>query len=236
MTFDQSSSVPLRYLFEKVVPGVTVGWGLIESLQFPLHSEEAAFINHAVDKRQREFTAARALARQLFTVANDGQLSAHRDWPLINGDDRAPHWPAGICGSISHTDASCGVAIATTSTAISVGLDIEALGRLKHSLWKQLFTAREIELLRELSPSDQDVAATSIFSAKESFYKYQYPLTGKWVGFRDAEVTLLKGNRFNVSLVTEIAGVPTPVMGHLAHPDCNTVAALTAASVVGTSG
>lgn len=231
MTFDQSSSVPLRYLFEQVVPGVTVGWGLIESLQFPLHPDEAAFINHAVDKRQREFTAARALARQLFTVANDGQLSAHRDWPLINGDDRAPHWPAGICGSISHTDASCGVAIAATSTAISVGLDIEALGRLKRSLWKQLFTAREIELLNGLSNSDQDVAATSIFSAKESFYKYQYPLTGKWVGFRDAEVMLLNENQFSVSLVTEIAGVPAPVIGHLARPDNDTVAALIAAGV-----
>ena len=27
------------------------------------------------------------------------------------------------------------------------------------------------------------------FSAKESFYKYQYPLTQSWVGFQDVEVT-----------------------------------------------
>ena len=42
--------------------------------------------------------------------------------------------------------------------------------------------------MSSLAPEAIGVEATLFFSAKESFYKCQYPLTQQWVGFQDVEV------------------------------------------------
>ena len=70
----------------------------------------------------------------------------------------------------------------------SVGIDLESVGRVEKKLWPTLFTARERDYLGQLEPEKASVEATVFFSAKESFYKCQYPLTESWVGFQEVEL------------------------------------------------
>ena len=60
----------------------------------------------AVDKRQREFATGRRLAHGLLTELGVG------GGPLLPGRDRAPIWPDGVVGTISHSRAWCVVAAA----------------------------------------------------------------------------------------------------------------------------
>jgi 4'-phosphopantetheinyl transferase EntD len=70
----------------------------------------------------------------------------------------------------------------------ALGLDSEIVGRVKVPLWASICTPSEIAWLHSLPPSEQAVAATLIFSAKEAFYKCQYPLTRERLNFLDAVV------------------------------------------------
>jgi 4'-phosphopantetheinyl transferase EntD len=69
-----------------------------------------------------------------------------------------------------------------------VGIDIETTGRIDRHLWANLFTEEETEHLLQLEPAAQSRQATVLFSIKEAFYKYQFPITQGWVGFRDVSV------------------------------------------------
>ena len=40
------------------------------------------------------------------------------------------------------------------------------------------------------SPLGEDLFTTLIFSAKEAFYKAQYPLFKKWLNFKNVEITV----------------------------------------------
>ena len=84
-----------------------------------LPGEQAAII-HAVDKRRREFMAGRTCARRAMVAL--GEQAA----PIPQGKDRAPIWPQGVVGSITHTDTRCAVAVARVADGFcSLGLDIE---------------------------------------------------------------------------------------------------------------
>ena len=66
---------------------------------------------------------------------------------------------------------------------------IETIGRVEQKLWPTLFTEREAGYFSSLSPGTVALETTLFFSAKESFYKCQYPLTKEWVGFQDVAIT-----------------------------------------------
>jgi 4'-phosphopantetheinyl transferase EntD len=114
------------------------------------------------------------------------------------GEDRAPIWPEGIVGSISHCDSLTGAIVAKRSDHISLGLDIEEIGRVTPDLWDLVFTEQEKNYLSCLSDEDKRVQSTAIFSIKEAFYKFQYPLTKTFLGFLDVEVELINFSRVNV--------------------------------------
>src|SRR3569623_1114660 len=75
----------------------------------PIHPDEAQQVAGAVAKRRVEFAAGRACARRALT-----RLGI-RDFVLKNGAARAPRWPRGVVGSISHAGAipggRCGVVV-----------------------------------------------------------------------------------------------------------------------------
>jgi 4'-phosphopantetheinyl transferase EntD len=106
------------------------------------------------------------------------------------GEDRAPIWPEGIVGSISHCDSLTGAIVAKRSDHISLGLDIEEIGRVTPDLWDLVFTEKEKNYLSSLSDEDKLVQSTAIFSIKEAFYKFQYPLTKTFLDFLDVEVEI----------------------------------------------
>lgn len=147
--------------------------------------EEEICIEGVNDLRKREFRAGRMCAHRALSAlgADSG--------PIIASENRGPIWPDGIIGSISHTRKHCIAAVAETKVVSSIGLDMELYQRMKPHLWRLVLTGGEYDALSALKDEQEKVLlAALIFSAKEAFYKYQYPLTQVWLGFQDAEVVI----------------------------------------------
>ena len=163
-------------------PDLAIAWAPLEALSGDPHPDEWEDIASAAPNRQKEFAAGRLLARAL-----SEQLGLPPA-PLRRGEDRAPLWPDDRAGSLSHCDTLCAAAVGKRSAVQSVGVDVETIGRVEEKLWPTLFTEKEAGYFSSLAPDTVALETTLFFSAKESFYKCQYPLTREWVGFQDVEI------------------------------------------------
>jgi 4'-phosphopantetheinyl transferase EntD len=173
----------LSPLLQKLFPAGTVaaeirGAGR-ESWLFP---EEAEFVKRAIPKRVREFAAGRACAR----LALEGL--GVRDFILRVGDDRAPIWPDSVIGSISHTTGLCGAVVANQDLVAGLGVDMEVVDKVGRDLWPTICRPEEAAWHGTLPQGEQEGAVALLFSAKEAFYKCQYPLTGEWLDFHDLRI------------------------------------------------
>jgi len=182
-------------------PHLRVACAGIASLQGVIFPEERLDIQNAHPKRRREFIAGRRMARQL------SQSLGFPDYSLRRSAQRTPLWRHGATGSISHSATICAAAVARKAAIPALGIDIEALGRVRPELWGSIFTESEQEFLYALSTIEACLAATVMFSAKESFYKLQYSMTGNWVGFHDVEVKLIDESRCRIAPVSSQADV-----------------------------
>jgi 4'-phosphopantetheinyl transferase EntD len=144
--------------------------------------EETRCLKGAVQKRVQEFAAGRACAHLLL-----GEFGID-DFSIKVADDRRPLWPDTLVGSITHTSGFCAVVVAKKETLGAVGIDTEIAGSVKAQLWRGICTPSETAWLRSLPDDEQTAAATLIFSAKEAFYKCQYPLVRERLNFHDATV------------------------------------------------
>ena len=115
-------------------------------------------------------------------------VSASMPRPLHRDPNENPYGPPESLDPSLIMSCFCAVVVAQHSVVTSVGIDIETTGRIDRPLWKHLFTDEETEHLLELEPAAQSRQATAFFSIKEAFYKYQFPITHAWVGFRDVTV------------------------------------------------
>lgn len=135
--------------------------------------------------RQQEFIAGRILAQRC--LLDLGQQPT----PIGCGIDREPLWPDGIVGSITHTS-SFAAAVAwpppTGERPVGIGIDAEHVGRLDPTIWPTVFTIREIARLNQENPSDRDLIATCMFSAKEAIYKAQFLLTRRFIEYDEVAV------------------------------------------------
>lgn len=114
------------------------------------------------------------------------ELGVLPDRPVGSAEDRSPQWPDGVIGSISHTATYCVAVLALADAPDSgIGIDAEQVGRVTANLHRTVFTADERGWLDQLPNEDRSDAATTLFSAKEAFYKAQHPITHSWVGFKD---------------------------------------------------
>ena len=141
---------------------------------FPI--EESA-VARAIDKRQREFAAGRRAARRAF--AEFGLT----DPEIAQGSDRAPIWPPGFTGSLSHCDGACIAAVARQAEIRSLGVDIEPHLPIEEPLWRSILVSREQDWIRAQPPDRQGILVKLIFSAKEAAYKCQFPASQTVFGF-----------------------------------------------------
>lgn len=145
-----------------------------------------------VEKRRHEFLTGRSLAENALCHmgCSDPFVGRH--------PDRSPIWPAGFCGSISHSDRLCTVMVGKTSALRSIGVDIEPQGAVPDGLRDTIY-----------GPGDDPDGAdpTLIFAAKEAFYKMWYPLTGVFLDFPDVGISVL-GTQVKARLLTRTAPVP----------------------------
>ena len=166
-------------------------WGRGDESALP--GAEAAVVAKAVDGRRSQFAAGRQCARRAITrlVQLGRPDRTDPDRPILPDANRAPQWPTGVVGSISHTEGYALAVVAPGDVAAgspTLGVDAERLGRVSDDLHERLFLPPERARLADLRGSDRDEIATLMFGVKESFYKAQYPVTGAWVGFHDIEL------------------------------------------------
>lgn len=197
----------IEKLFPDVVAYEVWGDGDPEWLLEP----EPTLVDRAVTARVGQFAAGRRCARM--ALESLGVEPA----PLMRSTGRAPAWPEGFHGSISHTD---GYAVAVVGRgeqdATSIGIDAERSGRIERRLHDRLFLVGEREWLSGLETEQRAEAATELFGLKESFYKAQFPLTGAWVGFHDVRIEH-QGDHWDVDRATDLAALEAvrwPCIGH----------------------
>jgi 4'-phosphopantetheinyl transferase EntD len=143
---------------------------------------EAAFVGRAVPKRVQEFAAGRLCARRAL------QEFGIVDFPIEVADDRQPVWPDTMIGSITHTAGFCAAVVAERRCTGALGLDSEVVGDVSPGIWHSICVPLESEWVRSLPAAERAAAVTLIFSAKEAFYKCQYPIVRERLGFHDARV------------------------------------------------
>jgi 4'-phosphopantetheinyl transferase EntD len=148
-----------------------------------LFPEEEAIIAKAVDKRRREFATARACARA--ALAKLGMPPA----PILTGLRRAPQWPPGVVGSITHCSGYRASAVAHNRDMITIGIDAEPHDKLPDGVLEAVSSADERARLAALALGASEVFWDRLlFCAKESVYKAWFPLTHRWLGFEEASV------------------------------------------------
>ena len=158
-----------------------------------LYPEETAAIAGVVLRRRREFSAGRACARQ--AMERLGFAAA----PIPAGTDRAPIWPEGMTGSISHSKTRCAAVVARCSDGVkSVGLDIEEASPLPDDFAEEICTPGERKWLYARPPGERGLLLKALFCAKEAAYKCQYMLSRTVFGFETISIELdLPGERFS---------------------------------------
>ncbi len=137
-----------------------------------------------ISKRQAEFLAGRLCARSALQ-----RLTGTASVPAV-GDDRAPQWPAGISGSITHSHGRAAAVVARQEHWLGLGLDLERLLEAKRArlLAREVLTASEQQRLAGLPEERQALLVTLSFSLKESLFKALYPLVGRRFYFEHAEL------------------------------------------------
>jgi 4'-phosphopantetheinyl transferase EntD len=162
----------------------------------PVFPGEEDLVADAVESRRREFVTARRCARE--ALAQLGYTPA----PIRAGPRREPLWPAGVVGSITHTVGFRAAAVAPDNVIASVGIDVEHNGPLDNDVEELITVAGEREMLSGLATAVPRIHwGLLLLSAKESIYKAWYPLTGRWLDFKDARLTIDQRGTFVARLL-----------------------------------
>jgi len=157
----------------------------IETAPAPLlPAAEAVVVETAAAVRKSSFAAGRAAARAALEQIGFPHAV------IRAGADRAPVWPDGGIGSISHAGGLAVAVAARTADLPAIGVDLERTAAVDRQLWDTLMVAGERRFLASRPEAEQSRFATAIFCIKEAFYKYQYPSVHKWLDFREVEVEL----------------------------------------------
>lgn len=146
-------------------------------------------------KRRAEHLAGRIAAVEALTDFGEKKV------PGI-GKNRAPVWPAGLHGSITH----CGTTALAVVAREPVGIDMETvfMPELAEELATEIVTPEERHHLQK-SGLPFPLALTLAFSAKESLYKAFSPLTKTLPGFNSASVTALDARQITLTCLADFS-------------------------------
>ncbi len=183
---------PLEHLLPA---GVVVVTAADDDPDAVLPPAEAQAVARAVASRRAEFTTGRVCARAALA-----RLGRPTDAVPV-GERRAPRWPDDVVGAITHCAGFRAAAVAWRAQVRSLGLDAEPHTPLPDGVLDAVSDAGERAVLAQLARERPEVAWDKIlFSAKESVYKTWFPLTGRWLGFEDAELTPALDGTFTATL------------------------------------
>ncbi|GAU67014.1 probable 4'-phosphopantetheinyl transferase [Streptomyces sp. NBRC 110611] len=174
-------------MIDKLLPApVVTGEAFQDAPLSEMYPEEWALVENAVPKRQKEFGTVRGCARSALSRLGIAP------GPVLPGRDRAPQWPAGVVGALTHCTGYRAAAVARARDVLTIGLDAEPNEPIEDPGVIDLVTLpEERSQLRRLAVLEPEVCWDRLmFSAKESVYKAWYPLAHRWLGFEDALLTL----------------------------------------------
>lgn len=150
---------------------------------------EARAVERAVPKRAAEFAAGRRAARTALDAIGLERAS------LPVGPDRAPVWPEGATGSITHDRDLALAAVASLDNASSIGIDLTEAAPLPDGVRERILRHRHEGHLT-------DIEARAAFSAKEALFKALAPHVGFVFGFSAAVIHVdLDRRSFDAHLV-----------------------------------
>lgn len=165
-----------------------------------LHPAERELVATAGRARTMAFSSGRRAARCAL-----GELAIHDQPVLAHG--RAPVWPAGVVGSITHSAALAAAVAGHTAHWAGVGADLTTQRRVTARVAKRLLLPAE----RAALPSDD--WRTAIFSAKESVYKAVNPMCGEFLAFQDVQITVANSNAFTAATTRPCASSAAVAIG-----------------------
>ncbi|MEM7752458.1 MAG: 4'-phosphopantetheinyl transferase superfamily protein [Pseudomonadota bacterium] len=176
-------------------PDIFVGMSPVDSEDGLIDPEPQA-IARAIPTRRAEFAAGRRAARM--ALADMGHVGT----AIPQGEHRAPIWPDGIVGSLSHDDGLAIACVGKTNGLSGLGLDLADATDFPVHLRKEILRTPDEE-------QQTGLEARLNFSAKESVFKAFYPSVGAYFGFGAVEVTPDMGAaRFAVRLRQSLGPVP----------------------------
>jgi 4'-phosphopantetheinyl transferase EntD len=156
---------------------------------FPLFVEEEEAIFNSVTKRRIEFAAGRHCARNAMV-----QLG-YTARGIPKGPDRAPIWPIGLVGSITHSADLCVAVLAHRRDYRSIGIDMELVDAVPSELAKDILRPDETAALNSHINPDGADWPTVHFCLKEAAYKAFYPRYRRIIAFQDMRVRVNADDR-----------------------------------------
>jgi len=138
------------------------------------YAEEGSHLANAAIARRNEFISGRRCAR--IALAHIGQASC----ALPADSDGLPIWPSATMGSITHSRGLCCAVAASADKMMHLGIDLEKTTRLSARAME-----RVVHPLEEATVGEDQALGSLLFSAKEAFYKAQFPAWGAQPNFKD---------------------------------------------------
>jgi 4'-phosphopantetheinyl transferase EntD len=173
-----------------LLPGVCGFASAIPGREWELHELERSAVRSVSKRHRSEFTAGRYCAHQALL-----QLDV-RDTAIPSGRNRAPVWPPGIIGSISHSR-TCAVAIVTHATEdfLSLGIDIEEAEPVDDDLMCRIGAQQEYDLLSGIDRFSAGILTRLLFSMKEAVFKCLFGWSSEFLEFHDLQLLRIDGER-----------------------------------------
>ncbi len=158
----------------------------IDCLQESVLEAETRFVKFAVTSRKNEFAAGRNIARKCLAGFGRGDAVI----PVL--ESRAPAWPEGFIGSISHAGEIVGAAVCRKSDYQAIGLDIEKSCAVTPELFDSVLTKDD---LGSIAGVPDPSLATRVFCCKEAVFKAVNPVVNEFLDCADLCIKV-NGNSF----------------------------------------
>jgi 4'-phosphopantetheinyl transferase EntD len=183
-------------MISTLVPASASAEMFYDAPESTMFSTEAAAVAGAVAERRREFGTVRYCARTALRQLGVPPV------PILPGADRAPRWPAGVVGSMTHCAGYRAAVVARARELRGVGIDAEPHAALSADMLD--LVVRDEERVRLLTLAAADPGRhwdRIVFCAKEAVYKAWFPLTGRWLDFDDVSITVHLDGTFGARLL-----------------------------------
>ena len=182
-------------LFATLVPASASAEMFSDVPESTMFSDEAAAVAGAGAERRREFGTVRWCARTALRQLGVPAV------PILPNEDRAPRWPVGVVGSMTHCAGYRAAVVARSGELCGIGIDAEPHAALPTEMLD--FVLRDEERARLLTLAGADRGRhwdRVVFCAKEAVYKAWFPLTGRWLDFEDVSIAVNLDGTFEANL------------------------------------